>query len=270
MNLRRFVISFLIGFAVLYAGFGTWLYFSQRSILFVPDTRQYEPADANLPEMETKYFQTADGVIISGWYKAAPEGRPTILYFHGNGGSNRNHSGNADEMIAAGYGLLILEYRGYGGNPGTPSQEGFYNDGRAAITFLKSQGVSEGDIILFGYSLGTGVAIKMATEISAKALILQAPYTSISDVAQNRYWYMPVSLLIQDPFPALDLIDKVSEPTLYQYGTADRVIPPAFTKQLLEADRDPKTVAVFEGLGHLDLGAPDVVAEVFRLLDNLE
>lgn len=268
--IRRFLLTFLIAFGVLYLALGAWLYFGQRSILYVPDTTRYPPEMAGLSDMEDVRFEAADGVLISGWYKKGPPGNPIIVYFHGNGGNNINHSRNAKPMLEAGYGLLLVEYRGYGGNPGGPSEEGLYNDGRGALNFLKSEGYTEEDMILFGYSLGTGVAIKMAEETSPKALILQAPYTSIADVAQGRYWFMPVQLLIKDRFDAADAVGGVKAPILVQMGTRDRVIPPKFSEALYEVAPQPKTLTVFEGLGHHDLGDPEVVADVFAFLEGLK
>ncbi len=220
--------------------------------------------------MRDVFFETPDGLTISGWYKAAPPGRPTFLYFHGNGGNNLNHSVNARPMIEAGYGLLLVEYRGYGGNPGSPTEDGLYNDGRGALNYLKSQGVKEADIILFGYSLGTGIAIQMANETSPKALILQAPYTSIAGVAQTHYWYLPVKYLIKDRFASKDLIGEIKTPMLFMLGTKDRVIPNKFSYGLFEIANEPKALEVFEGLGHNDLGNPEVLAAVFKFLDELD
>lgn len=262
-------MTFLIGFLTLYFIAGAFLYFTQRSLLYFPDTNRYGPGAAGLDDMTDVRFETPDGLTISGWYKKAPPGRPTFLYFHGNGGNNLNHSVNARPMIEAGYGVLLLEYRGYGGNPGSPTEEGLYQDGRGALNFLKTQGVADRDIILFGYSLGTGVAIKMASEISAKTLILQAPYTSIAGVAQSHYWYMPVKWLIKDQFAAGDLIGEIRTPMLFMLGTADTVIPPKFTYGLFELAGEPKTLEVFEGLGHNDLGDPEVLAAVFKFLNTL-
>lgn len=263
-------MTFLIGFATLYLALGVFLYFTQRSILYLPDTTRFQPGDAGFPDMDVVSFETADGLTLESWYRKAEPGKLTVLYFHGNAANLLNHSFIARPLLAAGYGVLLLEYRGYGGNPGSPTEDGLYEDARGAIEFLQGRGVGENDIVLFGASLGTGIAVKIATEITPKAVILQSPYTSIAKAGQHHYWYLPVKWLIKDRFASDELISGVKAPLLFLVGTADGVIPPDLSYQLFELAGEPKSLEVFDNVGHNDLSENGGMKAVLVFLDELK
>ena len=164
-------------------------------------------------------------------------------------------------------GVLLAEYRGFGGNGGTPREQGLYADARAAIGFLGRQGVGPGRMVLFGESLGSGVAVQMATEYACAALVLEAPYSSVVDVAQDRYWMFPVKALVKDRYNSTAKIGKVRCPILIMHGTADRVIPIKFGERLFALAPSPKEMKVYPGLGHVgfdELGAFNAVLDFLR------
>lgn len=269
--MRRSFLTLFFTFLALYLALGAWLYLAQRSILYLPDPTRYTPEDAGFSDMAVVTFQTKDGLTLESWYQEAEPGKPTIVYFHGNAGNLLNHSYIGHPLTQAGYGVLLLEYRGFGGNPGKPTEQGFYADARAAIEFLKGRGLKDKDLVLFGMSLGTGVAVKMAAEITPKALVLQSPYPSIAEVGQHHYWYMPVKWLVRDKFPAKDYIAANSAPLLVLAAENDKVIPFKFSKSLYEAAKKPKTMRIFKFGGHNDLsgnGGPEAVLEFLNQLDR--
>jgi uncharacterized protein len=267
--MKSFLASAGAVFALAYFGLLVWVYFNQRSLLYFPDRTPVAPADAGLTDMEIVHFGTADGLLLAAWYKAAPPGKATIVYFHGNAGNLLNHSWVARPLIEAGYGVLLVEYRGYGGNPGAPTEQGLIADGRAALAFLKAHGIEERDTVLFGASLGTGVAAALAAETSPKALILQSPYPSIAALGQAHYWYLPVKWLAKDRFDSAASIGKSRAPLLVVYAGNDKVVPARFSLALFELAPPPKTLERVDGAGHNNLAESGGLTHVLRFLASL-
>ncbi len=180
-------------------------------------------------------------------------GRPVIAYFHGNGG----HIGYRFERLLRfareGYGVLMPEYRGYGGNPGTPTEAGFYTDARAALAFLDREAVAPNRLVLYGESLGSGVAVELAAQRAIAALILEAPPTSVAEVAQCHFPYVPAARLVIDRFDSLSRIGRVRAPILILHGERDRVVPVRYGRALLDAAPEPKEGWFAPEAGHEDL-----------------
>ena len=267
---RRTLILFLAALAVLGAmGFGvvgTALFLGQRYLLF--ENALYgdiaNPAKVGMPDMAVVSVTTNDGLALSIWYKKAAAGCPTIAYFHGNDGDVRSRAFKMEPFLSAGWGGLFAEYRGYGGNPGRPSEDGLYQDARAAIGHLMEEGVTPQQVFFLGESLGAGVAVKMAEEFTPAGLILQAPYTSISDVAQGMYWFLPANLLTRDSFPSISRIGHVRSPVLIIHGEQDKTIPVVLARRLLAAAPEPKQGVFIPEGGHdnlFALGAVDAIAD---------
>ena len=194
-------------------------------------------------------LQTDDGLMIRSFFRAADTGKPTLVYFHGNGSSLAGAMAANAMLTERGCGALLVNYRGYGGNPGEPGEEGFYKDGRAAMDWLKAQGVATEDTVLIGNSIGGGTAVQMAREYGAKALILSAPFTSLPDVAADKARWLPVRLLLRDRFDNLAKIGDLPMPVLIQHGSADTLIPLAHGRALADSAHDA-TLQVIEGGGH--------------------
>jgi fermentation-respiration switch protein FrsA (DUF1100 family) len=205
---------------------------------------------AGVQEVQLK---TSDGLMVYGWYWPAPEGRPTVVIFHGNGGSLRSQRYRLAHFKDAGMGVFLLAYRGYSGSDGTPSEEGLYADARAALDWLKAQGVGDEQIALYGQSLGTGVATKMASERRVAMVLLESPYTSTTDVAAFRFPIVPVYWLMNDRYESLARIASVKAPLLVMHGGADYVIPQSLGKRLFDMAPQPKEGFWPAGLGHNDI-----------------
>ena len=227
-----------------------YLYVFQRSFVFAPGGTLAAPADAALPEAEIVTLTTADGLTLTGWHAPAEGDNPTVLYFHGNAGNLSGRSKRFRQIVDSGFGLAAFSYRGYPGSEGAPSQQALFVDALAAFDWLAERTKS---IVVHGESLGSGVAVYVAAERPARAVVLEAPYTAVVDVAADTYPWVPVSYLMTDQFLSREHIARVDEPVLVVHGTADRVIPVEYGRRLFEAAGEPKRLAVIEGAAHGDL-----------------
>lgn len=237
----------------LYAVFITGCAVMQRSLMYFPSGSLPHPKDVGLESMKEIVLKTADGLNLVAWYGVPKAGLPTLVYFHGNGG---NISGRADKVrpfLQSGLGVLLVSYRGYGGNPGKPTETGLFYDGRAAFDYIKNLGTEESDIIIIGESLGTGVAVKMATEFAVKGLILEAPFTSAADVGQRAFPILPVKFLILDRFDSLKRIADIDAPLLIVHGERDKTVPVKLGKELFAKAKKPKVGHFLEKSGHNNL-----------------
>jgi fermentation-respiration switch protein FrsA (DUF1100 family) len=206
-------------------------------------------AEAGLKDFQDLVLTTSDGERLVGWWKPPQPGKAIILYFHGNGGGLWNRRFRAQALTASGRGLLMISYRGYSGSTGTPTEAGLHLDVRATYDWV-AQSYEPSRLIAYGESLGTGVAVRLASEQPLAGLILDAPYTSTADVASLIYWYVPVRWLMRDQFRSLDIIERVKAPILILHGTNDRIIPFAFGERLYAAAPEPKRFIRIEGGNH--------------------
>lgn len=235
----------LIIFCVAYLAICIFLALFQRRLVYRTERQRQNPADWNAADMQEVVLKTTDGVEILGWYKPAKIGMPTMLYFHGNAGHLGERIDCLRPRIDAGYGLFMLSYRGYAGSAGKPTEQGLYQDASAALAYVKSQGVPTSSIILYGESLGTGVAVHLAATESVGVLILQAPYTSMADAAAYHYPLFPVRWLLRDKYNSLEKITKIKVPLLILYAGKDKVIPAKQSLKLFEAAPYPKDIYFF-------------------------
>ena len=204
------------------------------------------------------------------WWKPPQPGKALILYFHGNGGSLWNRRFRAQALTASGRGLLMVSYRGYSGSTGAPTETGLHSDARTAYDWV-AQSYAASRLVAYGESLGTGVAVKLASGQSLAGLILDAPYTSTADVASLIYWYVPVRWLMLDQFRSLETIQAVKAPILILHGTEDRIIPFAFGRQLFDAASEPKRFVRIEGGNHarnLEQGGMAAVEEFLAAIES--
>lgn len=239
------VTVYLVGLVVLFV--------RQREMLFpIPPVGRTAPDAAGLPEAEEHILTTSDGEKIIVWHVPAKPGRPVILYFPGNGDFLAGRISRFKAMTADGTGLVALSYRGYAGSSGAPSEQGLLRDAAAAYAFTTARYAAEG-IVAWGFSLGTGVAVGLASEHPIGKLILEAPYTSAVDIAAFSFRYVPVRLLMRDPFRSDERIARVTVPLLVMHGTNDLVISIVFGERLFALARGPKQFVRFAGGGHDNL-----------------
>jgi len=253
----------LIGFAVAgYAVLVGGLYLFQRQLLYHPDRTRPELLGLEQLGVREVTLPTEDGLSLLSWYLPPRPGRPVIAYFHGNGGHIGYRAERVLRFAREGFGVLMVEYRGYGANPGMPSEAGFDADGRAALAFLDREGVAPNRLVLYGESLGSGVAVALAVEHDISALILEAPFTSVAEVAQSHFRYVPASGMVIDRFDSLSRIGRLKAPLLVLHGERDRIVPIRYGRALLDAAPEPKEGWFAPAAGHEDLaryGSLDVV-----------
>ena len=243
----------------------------QRALTYYPDHTRPTPAEAGVPELAPVVLETEDGLLLLAWH-APPraDGAPSLIYFHGNAGHIGMRGFKVRAYLNAGLGVLLTTWRGYSGNPGTPTEEGLYADGRAARAFLRALGTGDGRQILYGESLGTGVAVHLAREAAPAALVLEAPYSSIADIATGRIPLLPVRPLIVDRFDSAAKIGKVAAPLLIVHGERDRTIPVRLARKLHKRAREPKEAVFIPEADHADLTEFGLAAIVLEFLARHE
>ena len=263
------MLAMLAVAVLLYGALALAIYAGQRRILFVPERGRPAAAAAGVAGLIEVSLRAADGVRLLAWWVAPPAGRPVLVYLHGNGGNLANRAARVRAYAEAGFGVLLLEYRGYGGNDGSPSEEGFALDARAAMAFVLGEGIESGRIAVYGESIGTGVAVRVAAEQAVGALVLESPYTSITDIARRRFWYLPVGLLLRDQFDSLSRIGRVRAPVLVLQGGRDGVVAPELGRRLFAAAGEPKELWVAPEGGHEDLMQWGAGAAVVGFLERV-
>lgn len=241
------------------------LYVYQRDMQYHPHAVVPDPAGSIVPEMAAVRIETEDGLRpLAWWAPPADRTRPVIVYFHGNGGTVASRAGQARILLDAGYGVLLAGYRYNAGAGGEPSEVGLIADGHAAVEFLRVRGFPLERMVLYGESLGTGVAVAIAAGREVGAVILEMPYTSIADVAQDHYSFLPVRWLVKDSFDSLSRIGRIRAPLLVLHGEDDQLIPVRFARALFAAAPEPKEAHFIPGGRHgglYELGAGNLVLD---------
>jgi uncharacterized protein len=247
----------------------------QRRLIYFPITGVPAPGEIGLTDVTPVTFDTTDGLSLSGWFFAAsgPSSRVTVLVFNGNAGNRAHRAPLAAALQRRGFQVLLVDYRGYGGNPGAPSNNGLAADARAAHAYLADRSdVDLSRLAYFGESLGTAVAVDLAVEHRPAALVLRSPFTSLSDVGQYHYPFLPVRLLLRDRFSAIDQIRRIRVPLLVIVGGHDRIVPLENSRRLYEAAIAPKTLLVLPEADHNDyelLAGDEMVEAIVRFLQPL-
>jgi fermentation-respiration switch protein FrsA (DUF1100 family) len=244
------------------------MYLNQRAFLYFPERERTAPAAAGFAAARELTLETADGERVIAWH-LPPEGdRPVILYFHGNGGSLRLRAERLAALTADGTGLVALSYRGYGGSSGTPSEQGLVLDAEAAYRFAAAHYPAR-RLVLWGESLGTGIAVAIAAERPVGGLILESPFTSTADVAASIYWFLPVRWLMQDQFHSDQRIARVTAPVLVMHGDHDATVPIGYGERLFAMIKAPRQFVRFAGGGHSDLDSFGALDAVRAFLNKL-
>ena len=243
-----------------------WL--GQRRLMYFPDPSRVSPAAAGLTDVKEDMLDVTDGAKLVTWQAAARPGRPTLLYFHGNAGGLINRAGRFARYRAAGYGLFAVSYRGYSGSTGHPSESANISDAVLAYEALRRRGVEPEDIVVYGESLGSGVAVALAVQKKVGAVVLDAPYTSIVDIAAGQYPFLPVRALLTDRYESSKLIQRVTAPVLILHGTRDRIIPVEMGRSLHALAKEPKRLVIFPNGGHVDLDDHGAMQEVEKWVSD--
>ena len=239
----------------------------QRQFAYAPAQEDPSPGTYGAAHMQEVTYTNAAGIELEGWYKA-PErkGAPVIVFFHGNAGHLGTRAYKSVPYTDAGYGFLFAGYRGYSGNSGKPTEQGLYQDARAALDWVRERH-RENPLIYYGESLGTAVAVHTATQYkSPAAIILEAPFTNAVDVGRYRYFFLPVDWLLWDRYDSLAKILELQSPLLVYHGTEDTIIPFEMGQALFVAAPEPKTLIRIEDAGHNDIFSANVAGKVIAFL----
>lgn len=268
---RHFFISFLSGLQqnkdmiatllMLFAGgyvlvlLGMFAF--QRKLMYVPETTIYDPEHYGVQNTTVLTLKAEDGVQIEAWQlPRADKTLPLVVYCHGNAGHVGDRMAKLSHFVAAGFGVLAVSYRGYGRSHGAPTEQGLYADARAALRHaLKELETDPRRIMLYGESLGSGIATQMAKEMSdagtpVGGLVLEAPYTSVARRSQELYPYIPAIYLVKDKYHSIDKIADIRCPLLLFHGELDTVIPIAHGRELLEKAKEPKLGVFYPDVDH--------------------
>jgi fermentation-respiration switch protein FrsA (DUF1100 family) len=248
MTALKWLLVVIVG----YGGLMALAYVFQRALMYFPDTRRTPPTAAGFAQAEEVVLTSSDGEKLIAWHVAPRGERPVVLYFHGNAGALDLRAGRFRALVADGTGLLALSYRGYGGSSGRPSEAGLIRDALAAYDFAAARYATQ-RLVLWGESLGTAVAIALATDHKVGGLILDAPFTSAADVGAAVYPFVPVRWLIKDSFHSDRRIAQVRAPILVLHGERDRVVPIRFGERLYALASEPKRMVRFPTGSHVDL-----------------
>lgn len=262
-NLKKRVISALI----IYFSLISLLFTFQRKLQYMPSGNIGSLSSYGLSDFSEQYLTTSDGVEVFSWNKLdTTKNCKVILYFHGNGGSLADRAYRFQTMVSNGYCIMALSYRGYKKSKGSPSEEGFLLDAQAALDFLYSKGFKNSDIIIYGESLGSGVAVQIAAKQDFYLLILESAYSSITSVARSSYWYVPLNLLLKDKFESIKYAPKVNTPILFFHGKKDRVVNYKEGQKLFAAVSSRKKFITDKQLGHVQFDPKIVLKElnIFR------
>ena len=238
-------IGYLVGLVV--------LFFTQRSYIFpIPQKLRTAPDAAGFPEAEEHILSTADGESVIVWHVPAEPGHQVVLYFHGNGDYLAGLVARLRAITSDGTGLVALSYRGYAGSSGKPSEQGLLSDAAAAYRFTAARYAAD-RIVVWGFSLGSGVAVAVAADHPVGEVILEAPYTSIADIAATVFRIMPARWLTRDPFRSDQRVARITAPVLIMHGAKDSVIALSFGEQLFALANEPKQFVRFPEGGHDNL-----------------
>ena len=252
----------LIILAVLaYCGVLALMYVFQRSLMYFPDRVRTPPAAAGFPQAEEVTLTSSDGERLVAWHVPPRDSKPVVIYFQGNAGGLNLRADRFRWLTGDGFGLVALSYRGYGGSTGNPTEAGMLLDAAAAYDFAVARYPAL-RIVLWGESLGTGVAIALAAERQTGGIILDAPFTSAADIGASAYPFIPVRWFIKDSFRSDERIGRVKTPLLVLHGEMDRIIPIRFGERLFTLANEPKQMVRFPSGGHVNLddhGAPEAV-----------
>lgn len=246
----------------------------QRQLIYFPDASDVPPAGEVLPGARDVTLETADGLELGAWYLPADAENDTglaVLVAPGNGGNRAGRADLARELGDRGLSVLLVDYRGYGGNPGSPSEEGLAADADAAVAALPALGYPPERTLYFGESLGTGVVAALATRQPPAGIVLRSPFTDLAAVGAGHYPWLPVRTLLRDRFPVLEHVRTSRVPTVVVYGDRDQIVPPELSAEVARAAQALVATVVLRGVDHNDdamFGAP-VVEAVVRLADAL-
>jgi len=259
----KILLSLIVAVALLYVLVLVGAYFWQTSLIFHPGklTKTFRfSASAQEVFLATRDHATINGLFFPG------AGNDVILYLHGNAGDLSTWQYIASDFIPLGYNLFVIDYRGYGKSTGTPSENGLYADADAAYDYLIEKGFAPQQIVIYGRSIGTGVATDLASRKLCKALVLESPYSSLTALAKEKAPALLPALILKYRFDNLSKLEAIRGPIIFFHGTADELIPVTHTETLYANYKGTKKKYLIEGAGHNDTGSFEAYHEALKKL----
>ena len=243
---------------ILILGGGLWVTWNfshiiDRVFVFYPDRKvRFTPEQVGLEYRDLR-IGTPDGQILHGWLVEAGPEAPLLLFFHGNAGNIGDRVDNVARLVEVGISVLIFDYRGYGRSTGRPTEEGVYTDGMALYEYaLETLGYTPRDVVLFGRSLGTAVAARVASRVEVAGVILESAFTNLKDLAWVHYPFLPGKFLVKGKFNVLEMVKGIRAPLLVIHGDRDGLVPMRLGERVFKAVPGPKEFYVIQGAGHND------------------
>jgi uncharacterized protein len=226
----------------------------QRRLIYLPSTGVVPSATTMLAGARDVQLATTDGLRLGAWYIPASGAASTftVLVANGNAGDRSLRAPLARALANQGLGVLLFDYRGYGGNPGSPSEEGLARDVRAARQFLIDEGLPDNRLLYYGESLGAAVVAELATAHPPAGLVLRSPFSNLASVGQIHYPFLPVRALLKDRFPVAEYVARLGVPITVLYGTEDSIVPPEESRRSVAAARGPTRLVAVQGADHND------------------
>ena len=224
---------------VIYIGITVIVYFYQRKLLYHPFSPQIT-GEGLVHNFETINFKTSDNFVLKGWFHLKNSNKKTILFLHGNAGNLDNRIDKLNSLGSMEINFLIIAWRGYSGNLGSPSEVGLYKDALGAIKWLNEKGISNDQIVLYGESLGTAIATEVGQNKNFAGIILEAPFTSMVDMGQKIYPIFPVRFLLKDKYESKNKIKNLKSPILVLHGRKDKIVPFYMGEKIFEMANNPK------------------------------
>ena len=237
---RNFFLEIIIGLVLIYASVLVLLFIFQRNLMYHPNENNYfgDKLEVNIEKVNIK---TPDNLSLLGWFHKKDLNKfKTIIYFHGNAGTLENRIHKLNHFKNMGVNFLIIAWRGFSGNEGKPTENGLYLDGMSAVNWVLDQGVKEENLILYGESLGTGIATEIAQNKNFAGVILETPFTSMINAAKEFYPYIPVNLLLKDRYENYKKIKNINIPILIMHGEQDTIVPFKMGKKMYQLANEPK------------------------------
>ena len=266
---RNFLLEVIIGVILIYLSILVLLFIFQRNLMYLPEENNYS-GDKIKVDIEKVKINTSDNLDLLGWFHKKDLNKfKTILYFHGNAGKLENRIHKLNQFKDMEVNFLIIAWRGFSGNKGKPSEKGLYIDGNSATKWLKNLGLNEEDIILYGESLGTGIATEIAQNSNFAGLILETPFTSMVDAAKNVYPYIPVGLLLKDRYENYKKIKNINIPILVMHGEADQIVPFRMGKKIYDIAKQPKYYHFTKYDDHMMEYDENLVSELKKFIKSL-
>ena len=265
---KFFYIPLVLG-SITYLIILTYIYLFQRNLLYHPSVNGYQGDEINF-DYEEVFIKNNEGIKLKAWlHKKDLINKKTILFFHGNAGNLTNRNYKLNELSKFDVNFLIVAYRGFSGNQGKPSEQGLYEDARSALDFLKIKGVKEKNLILYGESLGTAVAIETAQNKDLAGIILESPFTSMVELAQKYYPFLPVKVLLKDKYETIKKLPNINSPLLVLHGKLDSIVPFSMGKKVFEKAKEPKFKYFIDNDDHMVRYDQELLNEIKKFIIDI-